>query len=386
MKRHSYRVYILSLILMLSGVFFQAVLIGGHIPFFHLSSLRPRPPAVIAYETQVAERDLNAHPEVRMHRPAFQTGMIFPQWGTNAYDTTDASWQIGLNDIQTQTEAQWIELPINFYQSSVTSTQVTTTSITPTPEAVAAGISAARARHFHVFVVPLLSAGGILTWSGSIQFSDPQLLQAWFDSYWQALKPYAIAAAQAGAEQLAIGTELEKLQYIQPSYWNQLIENVHLVFPGRLTYDINWSSLYNPIPGWMSNSLLTTIGVSEYIPLTDTQQRLDPSILPSLWQTKVGKLLDALALKIGHPVFISEIGYRNSAYALYRPWERDAIAQAEPPDTQEQAAAYDAALKDVLTDQNITGIYFWAWSVPLFQPNWKPAAKVLFKWYTSAYA
>lgn len=371
---------------MLSGILFQAILIGGHIPFFHLSSLFPQAPTAVAYERLVADRDLNARPEVRMHRPAFQTGVIFPQWGTNAYGTTDANWQIGLHDIAAQTGSQWIELPINFYQSSVTSTQVTTTSITPTPQAVMAGISAARAKHFHVFVVPLLSAGGILTWAGSIQFTDPQLLQAWFDSYWQVLKPYAIAAAQAGAEQLAIGTEFEKLQYINPSYWNQLIERVHLVFPGQLIYDMNWSSLYNPIPSWMSNPLLTTIGVSEYIPLTDTPQRLDPAVLPSLWRTDIEKLLDALALKIGHPVIISEIGYRNSAYALYRPWERDAIAQAEPPDTQEQAAAYDAALQNVLADPKITGIYFWAWSVPLFQPNWLPAAKVLFKWYTSPFA
>lgn len=371
---------------MVSGIFFQALLIGGRIPFLRLSSPHPRSPAAVAYQTQIAERDLNASPEARPRRPAFQTGMIFPQWGTNAYDTTDASWQIGLNEIEAQTGAQWIELPVNFYQSSVTSTQVTTTSITPTPEAMAAGISAARAKRFKVFVVPLLSAGGTLTWAGSIQFADPQLLQAWFDSYWQALKPYAVAAARAGAEQLAIGTELEKLQYIQPTYWNQLIERVHLVFPGHLTYDMNWSSLYNPIPSWMSNPLLATLGVSEYIPLTDTQQRLDPAVLPSLWRANIGKLLDALAQKIGHPVIISEIGYRNSAYALYRPWQRDAIAQAEPPDTREQAAAYDAALQNVLADQNITGIYFWAWSVPLFQPNWKPAAKVLFKWYTSPYA
>ena len=386
MKRHSYRVYTISLILMASGIIFQAILIGGYIPFFHISSLFPRSPEAIAYETRVAARDTTADLEVRMRRPTFQTGMIFPQWGINAYDTTDSNWQVGLNDIQTQTGAQWIELPINFYQSSVTSTQITTTSITPTPQAVAAGISAARARHFHVFVVPLVTAGGTLTWAGSIQFSEPQQLQAWFDSYWKALQPYAIAAAQAGAEQLAIGTEFEKLQYIQPSYWNQLIERVQLVFHGRLTYDMNWSSLYNPIPAWMSNPQLTTIGVSEYIPLATTPQRLDPSVIPALWQKNVGKFLDALALKIGHPVLISEIGYRDSAYALYRPWQRDAEAQAEPPDPQEQAAAYDAALKDVLVDPNITGIYFWAWSVPLFQPNWLPAAKVLFKWYTSSYA
>ena len=385
MKRQSYRVYILSVILMVSGIFFQALLIGGHIPFLHLSS-HPRSAAAIAYQTAIAERDLNASPEVHPHRPAFQTGIIFPQWGTNAYDTTDTNWQIGLNDIEKQTGAQWIEIPINFYQTSVASTQVTTTAITPTPQALAAGISTARARHFRVFVVPLLSAGGTLTWSGSIQFNDPQLLQAWFDSYWQALKPYATAAAQAGAEQMAIGTELEKLQYVPATYWSQLIDRMHQVFPGQLTYDMNWSSLYNPIPTWMSNPLLTTIGVSEYIPLTNTQQKLDPVILPSLWRTTVESLLDALAVKIGHPVIISEIGYRDSAYTFYRPWQRDAIAQAEPPDPQEQAAAYDAALRDVLPDQHITGIFFWAWSVPLFQPNWKPAAKVLYKWYTSPYA
>jgi hypothetical protein len=321
-----------------------------------------------------------------MQRPDFQTGIIFPQWGTNAYGTSDANWKIGLNEIQAQTGALWIELPINLYQSSVTSTRVTTGSITPAPEAVAAGIREAKARHFHVFVVPLLSVGGNLTWSGSIQFSTEQQQQIWFDSYWQALQPYAIAAAQAGAEQLAIGTELEKLQYAPSALWNQLIERVHRVFSGPLTYDLNWSSMYNSIPTWMSNNLLSAIGVSEYIPLTDTPQRLDPSVLPSLWQEHIGKLLDRLALQTHHPVIVSEIGYRDSAYALYLPWMRDAAAQAQPADPQEQAAAYDAALKSVLADPHVTGIFFWAWSVPLFQPNWNSAAKVLLKWYTSVYA
>lgn len=387
MKRHSYHVYIISLVLMVLGTFSQALLISGHIPFFHLSALHPPSTAVITQQEEVPEQIRNPIiQEERMRRPAFQTGIIFPQWGTNAYDTTDSNWKIGLNDIQTQTGALWIELPINFYQSSVTSTQVTTTSITPTPQAVAAGIRAARAMQFHVFVVPLVSAGGTLTWSGSIQFSTEQQQQAWFDNYWQVLQPYAIAAAQAGAEQLAIGTEFEKLQYTLPSLWSQLIERVHQAFPGHLTYDMNWSSLYNPIPAWMSNPLLTAIGVSEYIPLTDTPQKLDPSVLPSLWRANIEELLDQLALQTHHPVVVSEIGYRDSAYALYRPWERDAIAQAEPADPQEQAAAYNAALQNVLADPYITGIFFWAWSVPLFQPNWKPAAKVLLKWYTSVYA
>lgn len=385
MKGHSYRVYFAVLLLMALGVGFQALLISGHLPFFRLSSLRPRPPAVIAYQTAVAARDEPSRMDVLKRKPGFQAGMIFPQWGTNAYDVTDANWQIGLKDIQEQTAARWIEIPINFYQSSVYSTQVGTTDITPTPAALAAGIRAAHAKNFQVFVVPLLSAGGTLTWSGSIQFSSLQQEQAWFDSYWQTLQPYAQAAAQAGAEQLAIGTEFEKLQNAPAALWNQLIERAHQVFPGKLTYDMNWSSLYQPIPAWMSNALLSTIGVSIYIPLTATPQRLNPAALPALWRDSIGKLLDTLAQQIHRPVLISEIGYRDSAYALYRPWERDARAQAEPPDPAEQAAAYEAALSNVVADQYIAGIYFWAWSVPLFQPNWKPADRVLYKWYTSVY-
>ncbi len=388
MKRRSKHVYFIAFILMMLGVLLQGLLLSGHIPFVHLSQFRSHatPLPFQQYQTVVASRDQNTTPVLRMQRPNFQTGMIFPQWGTNAYDSTDKNWQVGLNDIENQTSAQWIELPINLYQSSVTSTQVTVSDMTPTPNAVATGIRTAQARYYHVFIVPLLSVGGTLTWSGSIQFSTTQHMQLWFDSYWQALQPYVVAAAQAGAEELAIGTELEKLQLAPAPLWNQLIERVHQIFPGKLTYDINWSSLYYQIPPWMHNPLLAAVGVSVYIPLTDRPQRLDPAILPGLWQEKIGKLLDSFSIQLTKQVFISEIGYRDSAFALYRPWERDTQAQAQPADPEEQAAAYDAALMNVIVDPHIIGVYFWAWSVPLFEPNWKPAAKILYKWYTSPQA
>ena len=388
MKRRSKHVYFIALILMVLGVLLQGLLLSGHIPFVHLSQFRGHsaPLPFQQYQTVVASRDQNTTPVIRMRRPNFQTGIIFPQWGTNAYDSTDKNWQVGLKDIQNQTSAQWIEIPINLYQSSVTSTQVTVSEITPIPNAVVTGIRTAQASYYHVFIVPLLSVGGTLTWSGSIQFSTTQQIQQWFDSYWQALQPYVVAAAQAGAEELAIGTELEKLQLAPVTLWNQLIEKVHQIFPGKLTYDMNWSSLYYQIPSWMHNPMLTAIGVSVYIPLTNRPQRLDPAILPGLWQEKIGKLMDSFSVQLSKQVFISEIGYRNSAFALYRPWERDAQAQAEPVDPGEQAAAYNAALMNVVVDPHIMGIYFWAWSVPLFEPNWKPAAKILYKWYTSPQA
>jgi len=37
----------------------------------------------------------------------------------------------------------------------------------------------------------------------------------------------------------------------------------------------------------------------------------------------------------------------------------------------------------VIDDPHISGIFFWAWSIPLFAPNWLPASKILHKWYTS---
>src|SRR5947207_777146 len=300
---------------MVLGVLLQGLLLSGHIPFVHLSQFRAHsaPLSFQQYQTVVALRDQNTTPVIRMRRPKFQTSIIFPQWSTNAYDSTDKNWQVGLKDIQNQTSAQWIEIPINLYQSSVTSTQVTVSDITPAPKAVATGIRTAQARYYHVFIVPLLSVGGTLTWAGSIQFSTTKQMQQWFDSYWLALQPYVIAAAQAGAEELAIGTELEKLQLAPASLWNQLIERVHQIFPGKLTYDMNWSSLYYPVPSWMHNPLLNSIGVSVYIPLTNTPRRLDPAILPGLWQEKIGKLLDSLSIQLTKRVCISDIGYRDSA-------------------------------------------------------------------------
>ncbi len=395
MKKRSNRVYFISFILMMLGSLLQVLLLSGHIPFVHLSQLRSQatPLPYQQYQTVVASRDENITPVLRMQRPTFQTGIIFPQWGTNAYDTTDKNWQIGLNDIENQTSAQWIEIPVNLYQSSVTSTEVTVSDVTPTPDAVAAGIRIAKSKYYHVFIVPLLSAGTdtTLNWSGSIYFSNTQQMQEWFDSYWQALQPYAVAAEQAGADEMSIGTELEILQQAPVGLWNQLIERVHQIFPGKLTYDMNWSSLYpylqnNSIPSWMHNPLLYAIGVSVYIPLAENRQRIDPTKLPGLWQGKIGTLLDLFSTQLAKQVLISEIGYRNSEFALYKPWLRDANAQAEPADPEEQAGAYDAALTNVIADKHIGGIYFWAWSVPLFEPNWKPAASILYKWYTSPQA
>ena len=320
-------------------------------------------------------------PSTTIHVPTFEAGVAYPQWTPSGYGKSDTRWTQDLQDITNQTHAYWIEMPLLFYQSSLSATTVTTGGSTPTVASFVEGIQAAHAQGYRVFVTPLLTvSSGSMAWAGAISFSTQQDEQKWFTSYWQALKPYVIAAQQNGVEQLAIGTEEEWLQQFAPdTLWNALILNVRSVFSGALTYDMNWTALQKTPPSWMHNSNLTAIGVSAYLSLTDTREGVDPQRMVTLWKNIVGNALDTFAMNLGKPVLISEIGYRNSADALYHTWESSSTA---PPDTTEQAAACDAALANATHDPHIHGIFFWGWDdVGAFGLRNQPAAAVLHRWY-----
>lgn len=337
-------------------------------------------PAPIATATTIPAP---TKPLMHYARPDFQTGVVYPQWSLDAYGPADPAWQQGIAVIAKQTAARWLEMPVLFSQDSPTSTQVTPGPSTPSLESFIAGIRAARALGFHIFVVPLLGVVGPGTWAASIQFATSAQEQAWFDSFWQTYQPYVEAAAIAGAEQVAIGTEESWLQQYAPaSLWNTLIARVRSVFAGTITYDMNWSTLSPPFPSWMSNADLGVIGVSEYIPLTDVRTRIDPAAIFSLWREKIKTLLDTASLTLGKPMVISEIGYRNSADALYHTWYPESTVS--PPDPGEQAAACNAALANVIPDPHIIGIFFWGWQeVQGFQLSGQPAVAVLHQWYSS---
>lgn len=311
----------------------------------------------------------------------FETGIVTPQWQQQkAYGP---QWQQSLSDIRTQTGAQWIELSLLFSQSTSASTTVRTTQSTPLVSSFAAGVRAAHAKGLHVFVVPLMGVDEKGGWAGSIQFTSQEQEQAWFDSYWNTFKPYVVAAAQAGVDQMAIATECAWLQqHVPAALWNQLIDRIRGVFAGTLTYDMNWSSYDQPTPGWFSNQNISMIGVSSYNPLTDVSTRIDPKVMPGLWKDKIKSNLDAISIRVGKPVLISEIGYRNSSNTLYHSWEQDSTA---PLDPVEQAGAYEAALVNAIPDQRIAGIFFWGWEdVGKFTLKGQDlTTAVLHKWYTS---
>lgn len=338
----------------------------------------------------LAEAFLPAAPEapVLYTRPSFQTGVIFPRWGANAYTHSDRNYGIGLGEIHDQTGAHWIELSVNFYQTAYDATSVYAGPHTPTPGSLEEGIRMAHERGFKVFIEPLIAldtpAPNGSSWAGAITFSGhPSDTPKWFEGYWQALKPYFVAAQRAHADQMAIGAEYADLESAPDIYWYWLIAQARSVYSGHITYDMNFTSLLKSPREWMRDPNLSQLGVSMYMTLAGPNEPIPLSSLPERWAASAGRQLDAFAVKVGRPLFISEIGYRNSADALFHPY---AQTSDQPPDPQLQAAAYNAALMYALSDPHVNGIYFWAWSLPPFSPNWLPAARTLKSWYHSPLA
>ncbi len=343
-------------------------------------------PTAKAPDTPIAEVAQSRPPKPCSSKQRnFQMGVAFPDWGTTAYSESDTKWLAELPVMQTKTAACWIEMPVLFEQASRTSTKVMAGPKTSSLSSFKYGIQFAHFLGYHIFVTPLFGVDDTEGWAGVIHFSTYEQEQQWFDSYWQALKPYAVAAAQAGVEQFAVGTECVWLEQNAPSsLWNKLIAELKSVFPGTLTYDRDWSSLQDQPPSWMRNPDLKTIGVSTYLPLTNTPEPVDPKQIFGLWKQIVKKTLDNFSEELGEPILLTEIGYPNSTDALYHPWESNSTAPADP---EQQAAACDAALANIIPDKHILGTFFWGWeNTGDFDLKSVQAATVIHSYYQSLQA
>ncbi len=315
-------------------------------------------------------------------RPDLERGIIYPRFNQNSYGTADSTWQNGIQTIQAQTGATWLEIPTVFSQATSYSTNVGTGPNTPSLSAFTSGILRAHSLGYRVFFVPLSKVNVLGDWAGTIQFSTQSQEQAWFDNYWNALKPYAIAAQENGVEQMSIGTELVWLEHNAPdALWNGLIAHVQSVFKGTLTYDMNWwRSLYQPPASWLRNPALSMIGVSEYVSIVNSSEHVASDAMVGLWRDNVRNLIDSFSIQIGKKMIISEIGYRDTFDTFYNPYNAHSSA---PVDTADQAAAYDAALSNIFADQYIAGVFFWGWdNVGRLGIAGKPAVQVVHKWYT----
>ena len=134
-------------------------------------------------------------------------------------------------------------------------------------------------------------------------------------------------------EQLAIGLELSELEQAPDAYWIQLIDRVRNVYSGTLTYDMNWTSLYNAYRPWMLNSALSYIGVQEYESLTNGPYALTEAQIAAIWRQHLLPAMDAFSKASDKKLIITEIGYHNTNDALYYPanWSTSAPPESSAP-------------------------------------------------------
>src|SRR5579862_5940877 len=124
--------YVIAFVVIIGGIALQSLLFSGGTLWSLLTSLHHPQGMEAAQEFKP--------PQARIDRPDFQNGIVFPRWGTDAYGTHDKNWYVGLQEIHDQTSAHWLQMTINLYQPSVTSTHVMATSSTPSAASIAAGI------------------------------------------------------------------------------------------------------------------------------------------------------------------------------------------------------------------------------------------------------
>ena len=309
----------------------------------------------------------------------FQTGVVFPQWGTTAYSATNENFTYGLQEIHDQTGARWVELTITLYQKDFNTNHLDPSEQTVTPESLAEGIRIAHQHGYKVFVAPLLTVGAT-GWAGDIHYRRLRDTSAWFENYFQSLLPYLQVATQEHVEQFALGTEYEALEAAPSDLWNTLIDQAraHLSRQADLRYELDRRAQASARLDGKNHNLDFSRRLC--LPAADDPPRSTRrGWSHALWQYKIGDMLDALSIASGKDIVLSEIGYRNSADALYQPWQWKSSAPADP---DLQAAAYEAALQNIIRDPYIAGAFFWGWSVPAFAPNWLPAAQTLHRWYT----
>jgi hypothetical protein len=340
---------------------------------FYLQTPHPSSSGPLAVRTATPSPTMTAPTAtpIPFARPELQAGVAFPRWDTSAYGAQDTDWRQGLVTLQQQTGARWVSIVVNLYQDTFQSTIIHAGSGTPSPQSLEQGITYAHSLHLKVFVEPLLTVIEQPQWDGLIYFSSYDQAKAWFDGYWNGYEPLVRAAEEAGADELGIATELQALEQQPAVLWNGLIARVRAAFSGALTYDINWNSLTSngrllPTPSWMRNSALDFLGVSEYQPIGQSARALSTDEIVGVWRQQLLPVLDNLSRVTGKQIILSEIGYRNATDALYRPWDHNTSAPADP---QLQADAYTAAAQAVFADRHVAGLFYWAWENGVFAPS-----------------
>lgn len=310
----------------------------------------------------------------------FMHGLTVATFEVDGFQAAEAE---RLVDTLTEVGADWVAVAPGWYQPDATASAVAPhPRRTPRDQDVAALIRKARAAGLRVLLKPFVdSLNGV--WRAEFRPADPR---GWMDTYADMVHHYAQIGADAGADMLSVGVELEFSQGWE-AVWRGLIADVRQAYGGALTYAANHAEAdsgvgYEGVAWW---DALDFIGIDAYFPLAPPEtETLSLDRLASAWLRHLAAIARWRAARHpGQPVIFTELGYESATGAAASPWGVD---RSEPVrvDLELQAQLYAAFFGQPYRRDMLQGVFWWLWVPGLggpldssHVPNGKPAADVL---------
>jgi hypothetical protein len=257
------------------------------------------------------------------------------------------------------TGANWISIPIAYFQEERNSSEVTnirapmTTrdriNSTPTNKEINDVVTMAKNQDLKVMLMPVVEINrpGFVNSRRIGDHFSPYEFRRWFQFYKEHLVNLGKLAEENGAEMICVGHNLNVLAH-QENYWNELIDAVREVYSGKLTYSSSSHNEFKKSGFWKKLDYIGLIADFEYKnhhkltgeEITDAMKEF---IRGAEYMAKVWK----------KPVFVSR-AFSHSA--------KDISQNRVKKITHEtQATFYRTLLQAVYDHEKIFGIFWGDW-------------------------
>jgi hypothetical protein len=245
--------------------------------------------------------------------------------------------------------ANAVSISFPVYVASVTSNQVFANASTPTLAALEVLVRDAEAAHLQVDLRPLLQigTGSNYIWRGLLHPAD---VGDFFESYFQAIKPYLALSQQLRLVRFVYASELTSLsdRKLYEADWVNLLRQMSGVFKGQLSYDSSGPDYLgnnNVMPGYDGTT-------DAYFP---TNQNVNASIpqLEAAWSKILSKVPAATLSK----TVFDEVGIDATSNPYKLP-SRVTTGKTNPAYLFVQQRWFTMVC-DIVHKFHLKGVYFW---------------------------
>lgn len=221
------------------------------------------------------------------------------------------------------------------------------------PEGVLTSIKMAHDHHLSVMLKP--SVWMHRAWTGDIMFEQASDLEIWKKTYRKYILGFAKMADSLDVDIFCIGNEFKQLVFKHPDYWYDLIDQVKVVYDGKITYAANWDA-YQKVAFW---DALDYIGINAYFPLSEKHNVSKKDLIAS-WKP-IERKINHTATAFGKPVLFTEYGYLSVDGTTHNTWELEKKMHDLPINEAAQAQAFDALYSVFWEKDYWEGGFIWKW-------------------------